>query len=77
LNDIIDAIHHERQVECYATSGMLPFYEMRKLDLLQTGTPLHLPVPGRILQLFGLTEFYTFGTVAKADGINTSDGGWR
>jgi len=77
LTDIINAIHHERQVEMYTTGAGLQFFEMRKRDLLQEGTPLHLPVPGQTLQLFGLTTFYTFGTVANADGIGTSNGGWR
>ncbi|MCY1380460.1 hypothetical protein D9M69_682850 [compost metagenome] len=61
----------------YTTGMALQFYEMRKNDLLQKGTPLHLPIPAGILQTMGLTDFYTFGTTAKADGINTSNGGWR
>lgn len=77
LTDIVDAIHHERHVEMFTTGMGLQFFEMRKLDLLQEGTPLHLPIPGQILQLFGLTDFYTFGTVANADGVGTSNGGWR
>ncbi len=75
---LINAIHHERHVEMYCTSAGLQFYEMRKLDLLQKGTFLHLPIPAGTLQTFGEPlPFYTFGTVAKADGINTSNGGWR
>lgn len=77
LDDIIQAIHHERHVELYTTGVGLQFFEMRKLDLLQEGTPLHLPIPATTLQAFGLTDFYTFGTTAKADGIGTSNGGWR
>jgi hypothetical protein len=77
LDAIVKAIHHERQVEMYTTGCGLQFFEMRKLNLLQKGTPLHLPIPGTILQLFGETTFYTFGTTAKADGTGTSNGGWR
>jgi hypothetical protein len=77
LTDIVNAIHHERHVELYTTGCGIQFFEMRKRDLLQVGTPLHLPVPGQTLQLFGLTQFYTFGTTANADGVGTSDGGWR
>lgn len=77
LEEILKAIHHERHVEMYTTGMALQFYEMRKNDLLQKGTPLHLPIPAGILQTMGITDFYTFGTVAKADGINTSNGGWR
>lgn len=77
LTDIINAIHHERHVELYTTGCGIQFFEMRKLDLLQKGTPLHFPIPGGILQLFGITTFYTFGTTAKADGTGTSNKGWR
>jgi hypothetical protein len=77
LTDIINAIHHERHVELYTTGNGIQFYEMRKLDLLQKGTPLHLPVPAAILQLFNVSDFYTFGTTARADGVSTSNGGWR
>ncbi|SKB94583.1 Starch-binding associating with outer membrane [Parapedobacter luteus] len=77
FDDIIEAIHHERHVELHTTGFGVQFFQMRKLDLLQIGTPLHLPLPGALLQNLGLTEFYTFGTVAAADGIGTSNGGWR
>src|SRR5690606_33047903 len=40
LADIIQAIHHERHVQLYATGTGVQFYEMRKLDLLQKGTIL-------------------------------------
>lgn len=75
---LIQAIHHERHVELYAFTMGVPFFEMRKLDLLQIGTPLHFPLPARTLETLGLPQpYYTFGTVAQADGINTSNGGWR
>jgi len=78
LQEIINAIHHERHVEMYTTGVGLQFFEMRKLNLLQKGTPLHLPLPAKILETFGVSlPFYTYGTVAKADGKNTSNGGWR
>ncbi|MGN6294580.1 MAG: hypothetical protein ACTHMV_17660 [Chitinophagaceae bacterium] len=77
LAAVVDALHHERHVELYTTGCGIQFFEMRKLDLLQKGTPLHLPIPGATLQLFGETDFYTFGTVANADGIGTSNKGWR
>jgi len=78
MNDVINAIHHERFVEMYCTGMGLQFFEMRKLNLLQKGTPLHLPLPAKILETFGVPiPFYTFGTVAVADGINTSNAGWR
>lgn len=76
--DVVKAIHHERHVEMYTTGMGLQFFEMRKLDLLQKGTPLHFPIPAKTLETMGVAlPFYTFGTVAKADGTNTSNGGWR
>lgn len=76
--DVIKAIHHERHVEMYTTGMGLQFFEMRKLNLLQKGTPLHFPIPAKTQQTMGLSvPFYTFGTVDKADGTNTSNGGWR
>jgi starch-binding outer membrane protein, SusD/RagB family len=78
LADIVKAIHHERHVELYTTGMGIQFFEMRKLNLLQKGTPLHFPIPAKILELFRLSPpFYTFGTEAKADGIGTSNAGWR
>jgi hypothetical protein len=76
--DVIQAIHHERNVELYTTGMGIQFFEMRKRDLLQKGTPLHFPIPAKTQQTMGLVvPFYTFGTVALADGINTSNAGWR
>ena len=78
LDDIVKAIHHERFVEMYVTGMGLQFFDMRKNDLLQKGTPLHLPVPSKILEALNMTPpFYTFGGVDKADGKNTSNAGWR
>lgn len=78
VTEIVKAIHHERHVEMYTTGVGLQFFEMRKLNLLQKGTPLHLPLPAQTLQTFGLPlPYYTFGMVANADGINTSNAGWR
>jgi hypothetical protein len=65
-------------LKCFTTGCGIQFFEMRKLNLLQKGTPLHFPLPAKILENLGLARpFYTFGTVAKADGNNTSNAGWR
>ena len=75
---IKDAIHHERMVETLLTGVGNEYFEMRKNDLLQEGTILHFPLPAKILEILGKPKpFYTFGGVANADGVNTSDGGWR
>lgn len=74
---IVKAIHHERHVEMYTTGMGIQFFEMRKLDQLQKGTPLHLPLPAKTLETFGQKTFYTFGGTSNADGINVSNKGWR
>lgn len=78
LNAIKDAIHAERHIELYVSGMGLQFFEMRKRNLLQKGTPLHMPLPAKTLETLAESlPFYTFGDVAKADGINTSNTGWR
>jgi hypothetical protein len=75
---IVAAIHKERCIELFLTGANLAFYEMRKLDLLQKGTPLHLPLPAKLLETMAEpAPYYTFGTEARADGTGTSNGGWR
>ncbi len=74
--EVLDAIFYERDVELLLTGTGLSFFDMRRRNMLQKGTPLHFPVPGRELELMGLDN-YTFGGEANADGINTSNGGWE
>jgi hypothetical protein len=74
--EVLDAIFYERDVELMLTGTGLSFFDMRRRNMLQKGTPLHFPVPGKELELIG-EKVYTFGGVANADGINTSNGGWE
>ncbi len=76
LSEVLEAIFYEREIELTATGLGLSFFDMRRRDLLQKGTPLHLPVPGKELEIMGL-PVYTYGGVDNADGINTSAGGWE
>ncbi|HSP39976.1 MAG TPA: RagB/SusD family nutrient uptake outer membrane protein [Gillisia sp.] len=73
---IADAIHYERMVELLNTGMGLGYFEMRGLDLLQAGTPLHFPIPGAALDAAGLPN-YTFGGTTGTPGEDYSDGGWR
>lgn len=74
--EVYDAIHYERMVE-FAYTGMgLPFFEMRKEDLLQKGTLLHFPVPGKALDAIP-EAYYTFGGTSGVAGEDYSNGGWR
>jgi hypothetical protein len=77
-----EAIHHERMVELMSSGVGIQFFQMRKEDLLQPGTPLHYPVPGSQLQIMGM-EYYTLGGTegteegaAGIPGIDYSTGGW-
>jgi hypothetical protein len=74
--DVAEAIHYERVIELMNTGMGLAFYEMRGLDLLQEGTPLHFPVPGAALDANG-EENYTFGGTTGEAGVDYSNGGWR
>lgn len=74
--DVAAAIHYERIVELPQTGMGLAFFEMRGLDLLQAGTPLHFPVPGGALDANN-EEYYTFGGSTGVAGQDYSNGGWR
>lgn len=70
------AIHYERLVE-FAYTGMgISFFEMRKEDLLQKGTLLHFPVPGKALDAIP-EPYYTYGGTEGVAGEDYSNGGWR
>ncbi len=73
---VYDAIHYERMVEFAYTSMGIGFFEMRKEDLLQKGTLLHFPVPGKALEAIP-EEYYTFGGTQGVAGEDYSTGGWR
>lgn len=76
VDDVKKAIVYERTIELYLTGFGIPFFDMRRTNMLQKGTPLHFPIPQQQLDVM-LMENYTFGGVANADGINTSNGGWN
>lgn len=57
---MLDAIFYERDVELMASAAVVPFYDMRRTDRLQPGTPRHFPVPARELEVIG-ADIYTFG----------------
>ena len=76
LTDITAAIHHERLVEFSFTGMGLGFFEMRKENLLQSGTLLHFPVPGQALESIP-ADGYTFGGSNGVAGEDYSNGGWR
>ncbi len=73
--DFLKALFYERDIELIMTGYGIAFFDMRRRDMLQTGTPLHFPIPAKELNVM-YSPLYTFGGVENADGINTSNGGW-
>ncbi len=72
--EVLKAIFYERDLEFFVMYG-IGYFDMRRRDMLQTGSLLHFPIPSKELNVVGL-PIYTFGGVANADGIGTSNGGW-
>lgn len=75
---IVRALHTEYSVELEMMGGIgLQWYFMRRHDLLQAGTPTHLPIPGDELEVNSL-EFYTFGGAdfAGQDGTASGANSW-
>jgi len=73
--DILAAIFHERDVELMDGGPFIQWHDMRRRDMLQTGSLLHFPIPGKELEVLQKAN-YTFGGEGAADGVNTSNGGW-
>ncbi|MDA3906503.1 MAG: RagB/SusD family nutrient uptake outer membrane protein, partial [Bacteroidales bacterium] len=76
ISKVASAITYERTIELYLSGFGIPFFDMRRMDMLQIGTPLHFPIPQQQLDIM-LMENYTFGGILNADGIGTSIGGWN
>ncbi|MCD6544734.1 MAG: hypothetical protein J7K34_09520 [Flavobacteriaceae bacterium] len=76
LDAVKNAIFYERMVEFSFTSMGLGFFEMRKENLLQSGTLLHFPTPGKALEAIPAPS-YTFGGAQGVAGEDYSNGGWR
>ncbi|MEX2570735.1 MAG: RagB/SusD family nutrient uptake outer membrane protein [Gemmatimonadota bacterium] len=59
---LLDAIRYERMVELAVTDAVRGYAEMRGWGTLPDGSLLHWPVPGNVLDLYGLPG-YTYGGV--------------
>lgn len=73
---IAEAIHYERSIELYNTGMGIGFFEMRRENKLQAGTPLHFPIPGKTLEASNI-PIYTFGGDQGVAGEDYSIEGWR
>lgn len=62
---LITKLNYERQVELFNTSGT-ELWDGRRTDRVQAGTPRHLPVPAKELEILRL-PIYTFGGAGQPD----------
>jgi hypothetical protein len=63
--ELLNALHYEQTIE-FMAQGPTPFFNRRRIDGLQAGTPRHMPVPAKELDVL-LREIYTFGGPGKPD----------
>ena len=63
--ELLAALHYEQEIE-FMGQGPTPFFNRRRIDGLQTGTPRHLPVPAKELDVL-VREVYTFGGPSGPD----------
>jgi starch-binding outer membrane protein, SusD/RagB family len=79
--DVLDAVYYEVEIDLQRTWVGYQYFLARRRDMLQEGTPLHLPVPSEELQLLE-KPVYTFGGTnfthedGTADGANSWDKDW-
>ncbi|HPC98331.1 MAG TPA: hypothetical protein P5257_03215 [Bacteroidales bacterium] len=73
--EIENAIFYERNIELFCSGVGVEFFTMRKANKLQSGTPLHFPIPGQQLEV-NLMDYYSFGPGQGVAGQDYSNGGW-
>jgi hypothetical protein len=62
---LLSALQYEQTIE-FMGQGPTPFFNRRRIDGLQAGTPRHMPVPAKELDVL-LREIYSFGGPGKPD----------
>ena len=62
---LLNALQYEQTIE-FMGQGPTPFFNRRRIDGLQAGTPRHMPVPAKELDVL-LREIYSFGGPGKPD----------
>lgn len=71
---LLSALQYEQEIE-FMGQGPTPFFNRRRVDGLILGTPRHMPVPAKEMDVL-LREIYTFGGDApKPDMSVARDGG--
>lgn len=69
---LLAALHYEQEIE-FMGQGPTPFFNRRRIDGLTLGTPRHMPVPAKELDVL-LREIYTFGGPGRPDMAVGRDG---
>jgi hypothetical protein len=63
--ELLAALQYEQEIE-FMGQGPTPFFNRRRIDGLQAGTPRHMPVPAKELDVL-VREVYTFGGPGMPD----------
>lgn len=69
---LLSALQYEQEIE-FMGQGGTPFYNRRRIDGLQAGTPRHMPVPAKELDVL-VREVYTFGGPGRPDMSRSGTG---
>jgi hypothetical protein len=64
-SDLLRALQYEQEIE-FMGQGATPFFNRRRIDGLIPGTPRHMPVPAKELDVL-VREIYTFGGPGQPD----------
>lgn len=71
--EVLDAIYYEVEIELQRTWVGYQYFLARRREMLQAGTPLHLPVAASELEMMEI-PVYTFGGVNFTHEEGTADG---
>jgi hypothetical protein len=70
---LLAALQYEQEIE-FMGQGPTPFFNRRRIDGLTAGTPRHMPVPAKELDVL-VREIYTFGGPGAPDMSVVAGGG--
>ena len=72
--EVMEAIEYERDIQLYRVGLGLQYFDLRRRGELQTGTPVHMPVPATELETPPQAELYSFGGANNAGQPGTASG---
>jgi len=80
--EVLEAIYYEVEIDLQRTWVGYQYFLNRRRDILQPGTPLHLPIPYGELEMLEM-PVYSFGGInytqeeGTADGANAWNNDWE